>query len=119
LDGGIAATLAVILTVLAGVFLMLVGVFTEDFEGTHYIVSVGFFMSFLVALFCYSWTLHFSNALGKGVTEATKFVFAIGVVLTVLGFTPPTETVAVLAIILWGLVVATILFLRGTDADTY
>lgn len=119
LDGGIAATLAVILTVLAGVFLMLVGVFTEDAEGTHYIVSVGFFMSFLAALFCYSWTLHFSNALGKGVTEITKFVFAIGVVLTVLGFGPATETVAVLSIIAWGLVVAITLLQGGADADTY
>lgn len=119
LDGGVAATVAVILTVTGGVFLMLVGVYTEDFPDLHTIVSYGFFMTMLAALFCYSWTFHFSNALGKPVTMLTQTVFTMGVVLVVLGFGPETETIAVLAILVWGLVIAIVLLQRGTDADTY
>jgi hypothetical membrane protein len=117
--GGNTATLAVILTVVAGVFLILVGVFTEDFDGTHFIVSIGFFISFLAALFFYSWTLHYSNALGKRITVFTELAFFIGLLLTTLGFNPATETVSVLIIIFWALVIAITLLLRGADADTY
>jgi hypothetical membrane protein len=120
LDGGVVATAAVVLTVIGGTFLILVGVFTEDYEGIHYPVSVGFFMSMLLALLCYSWNLHFSNALGRPVTELTKLTFALGLVLVVLGgFSPQTETVAVMAIIVWGLAVAMTLFRSGAGADTY
>ncbi|NIP37414.1 MAG: DUF998 domain-containing protein [Thermoplasmata archaeon] len=119
LDGGIAATAAVALTVVGAVFLILVGVFTEDFEGTHYIVSVGFFMTMLLALTFYSFTLYRSNALGTRVTELTMTVTAVGILLTILGFNPQTETVAVLAIVVWGLFMALTLFRRGTEADTY
>ncbi len=119
LDGGIAANGAIALTVVAAVFLMLVGVFTEDYEGIHYTVSVGFFMSMLLALVCYSWTLHFSNAMGRTFTELTRTVTAIGIILVIFGFNPQTETVAVLLIVVWGLVTAVTLLRRGTDADTY
>jgi hypothetical membrane protein len=119
LDGGIVATAAVVLTVAGGVFLVLVGVFTEDYDA-HYPVSVGFFMSMLLALLCYSWTLHSSSALGRPVTELTKLVFALGLLLVILGgFCPQTETVAVMAIIVWGLAVAIALFKSGAGADTY
>jgi hypothetical membrane protein len=119
LDGGIAATAAIVLTVVAAVFLMLVGVFTEDFEGTHYAVSVGFFMSMLLALLCYSWTLHFSSSMGRPFTELTRTVTAIGIILVIFGFNPQTETVAVLMIVVWGLAAALTLLRLGTDADTY
>jgi hypothetical membrane protein len=120
LDGGIVAMAAVVMTLVGAGFLILVGVFTEDYGDTHYVVSVGFFMSMLAALLCYSWTLHFSKALGRPVTELTKLTFVLGVVLIVLGgFNPQTETVAVLALVVWGLVVAIALFRRGAGADTY
>jgi hypothetical membrane protein len=119
LDGGIAAIGAVLMTVVAAVFLVLVGVFTEDFEDAHYAVSIGFFMSMLLALACYSWTLHFSNALGRPYTEMTRTVTAIGVILFIFGFNPQTETVAVLLIVVWGLATAFTLLRRGAEADTY
>jgi hypothetical membrane protein len=119
LDGGIAATAAVILTVVAAAFLILVGVYTEDYPDLHPIVSYGFFISMLAAWGCYSWTLHFSHSLGRSITEFTKTVTAIGIILVVFGFNPRTETVAVLLIVVWGLVVAITLFRRGTEADTY
>jgi hypothetical protein len=77
-------------------------------------------MSMLLALLCYSWTLHSSSALGRPVTELTKLVFALGLLLVILGgFCPQTETVAVMAIIVWGLAVAIALFKSGAGADTY
>jgi hypothetical membrane protein len=120
LNGGIVAVTAVAMTLVGAGFLILVGVFTEDHGHTHYIVSVGFFMSMMVALLCYSWTLHFSNALGRHVTELTKVTLVLGLILMILGgFSPQTETVAVLALIVWGLAVAVALFRLGAGADTY
>ena len=106
LGGGIAAGLAVVLTVMGGAFLMMVGIFTEDSGDTHYVVSVGFFLSMEAALLFYSWTLHFSHALGREMTSFTQGVFALGVVLIAMGFNPQTETVAVLMLVVWGLVAA-------------
>ena len=106
LGGGIAAGIAVALTIVGGVFLVLIGVFTEDSGDTHYIVSVGFFLSMETALLFYSWTLHFSHALGREVTGLTQAAFGLGAVLIALGFNPQTETVAVLSLVVWGLVVA-------------
>ncbi len=119
LGGGIAAEAAVGMTVVSATFLFLVGVFTEDWPGAHRVVSYGFFMSMLVALLCYSWSLHFSNALGRPITQLTEVVTATGLVLVAFGFNPRTETVAVLMIVVWGLMVAASLLRRGTDADTY
>ncbi len=118
LRGGILAELAVGLTVMAAAFLILVGVFTEDYEGTHYIVSMGFFMSFLAALFFYSAKFAFSDEFGLGISIFTYVAFATGCLLAALGFDPRTETIAVLLIIAWGLAMDITLYQRGADADT-
>ena len=119
IGGGIAAHLAIVFTLLSAIFVILVGIYTEDAVEVHYYVSVGFFMSFLVALFFYAWTLHFSDALGKRVTELTKVVFGLGVVFTALGFVPEVETLATISIMIWGLVVALVIWRRGTGTPTY
>ena len=106
-------------TVMAAAFLILVGVFTEDYEGTHYIVSMGFFMSFLAALFFYSTKFAFSDEFGLGISIFTYVAFATGCLLAALGFDPRTETIAVLLIIAWGLAMDITLYQRGADADTY
>ena len=118
LRGGILAELAVGLTVMAAAFLILVGVFTEDYEGTHYIVSMGFFISFLAALFFYSAKFAFSDEFGLGISIFTYVAFATGCLLAALGFDPRTETIAVLLIIAWGLAIDITLYQRGADADT-
>ncbi|MCJ2541024.1 MAG: DUF998 domain-containing protein [Candidatus Thermoplasmatota archaeon] len=118
LCGGIVAELAVVLTVIAAMFLILVGVFTEDYEGTHYTVSMGFFMSFLAALFFYSMKFAFSDGFGLGISIFTYVAFATGCLLSALGFDPRTETIAVLLIIAWGLAMDITLFQPGADADT-
>ena len=102
----------------AAVFLILVGVFTEDYEGTHYTVSMGFFMSFLAALFFYSMKFAFSDGFGLGISIFTYVAFATGCLLSALGFDPRTETIAVLLIIAWGLAMDITLFQPGADADT-
>jgi hypothetical membrane protein len=113
LGGGVPASLAVAFTAVGSVFLVLVGVLTEDYGDAHYFVSVGFFMSMLMALLFHSWALGSSHAFGEVVTWLTWGVFATGAVLTVMGFNPQTETVAVLGIVLWGLAVSSSLLLRG------
>ncbi len=119
LGEGLPSTLAVVFTVVGAIFLILVGILTEDYGNAHYLVSVGFFMSMLVALSLYSWTLRSSHAFGEPVTWLTWGVFALGVVLTVMGFDPRTETVAVLSIVLWDLVVAVTLLWREPEPPSY
>lgn len=109
LGSGILVDLGSTMALGGATFLILVGVFTEDFDPEHYIVSVGFFTSMLVALGLLSWSLHMSNALGRPATHITEGAFALGVVLMAFGFIPETETVAVLAIVAWALAMAVIL----------
>ncbi len=118
LGKGVPSTLAVVFTVVGAIFLILVGILTEDYGDAHKFVSVGFFMSMLVALSFYSWTLRSSHAFGEPVTWLTWGVFALGVILTVMGFDPRTETVSVLSIVLWGLVVAVALLWREPESPS-
>lgn len=119
LGGGIFTDLAVGFTVVGAVFLILVGIYTEDYEGLHYIVSVGFFLSMQVALLFYSLSMYRSPVLGKDVTWFTVAVLALGAVLIAKGFDPQTETVAVLAIVLWGLVMAAAIMWREPGTPIY
>ena len=112
LGGGIIVDLAVGFTLGGAVFLILVGIYTEDYEDLHSIVSVGFFLSMQIALLFYSLSLYRAPVLGKDITWFTVAVFALGAVLIAMGFDPQTETVAVLAIVLWGLVVAAAIMWR-------
>ena len=106
LEGGIIADLAVGFTLVGAVFLILVGVYTEDYEEQHSMVAMGFFMSMQVAFLFYSLSMYRAPVLGKEVTWFTMGIFALGIVLMAMGFNPRTETVSVLSIVLWGLVVA-------------
>jgi hypothetical membrane protein len=119
LGGGLAAGLAIGSTLVSAAFVILVGIFTEDYVDVHYLVSIGFFMTFLVALFFYSWTLHYSHALGRWMTDLTKVTFALGLVLTVLGFVPEIETLAMLAIVIWGLAAAIAIWRLETQTPTF
>ena len=118
LDGGVAATLGVLAATASCVFLILVGVFTEDYDPTHYIVSIGFFASMLAAQGFMSWSLHFSKSMGKVATEVTQSAFAIGLIVAFFGFNPMTETVAVLLIIVWAMSLAVLLLRQEGDAPT-
>ena len=106
---GILVDLGSTMAVVGATFLILVGVFTEDYDPEHYIVSVGFFVSMEVALGLLSWSLHMSKALGRLATHLTEGTFVLGIVLMAFGFIPETETIAVLAIVAWALAIAVIL----------
>ncbi len=118
LDGGVMATLGVAAGTVGCVFLILVGVFTEDYDPTHYIVAIGFFASMLAALGFMSWSLHFTRPKTKVVTEVTQSAFAIDVIVAVFGFNPRTETVAVLLIIVWAVSLAVLFLRQEGDAPT-
>jgi len=119
LEGGIIVDLAVGFTMVGGVFLILVGIYTEDYEDLHTIVSMGFFLSMEVALLFYSISLYRAPVLGKDITWFTVAVLLLGVVIIALGFNPQTETVAVLAIVLWGLVMAATIMWREPATPIY
>ncbi len=119
LGGGIIADLAVGFTVVGAVVLMLVGIYTEDYEELHPIVSMGFFMSMQVAFLFYSLSLYRAPVLGKEVTWFTVGIFALGLVLIAMGFNPRTETVSVLSIVLWGLVVAAAIMWKEPSTPIY
>jgi hypothetical membrane protein len=109
LGSGILVNLGSTMALVGATFLILVGVLTEDYDPEHYIVSVGFFTSMLVALGLLSWALHMSNALGRLATHLTEGVFVLGIILMAFGFIPETETIAVLSIVVWALAIAVIL----------
>jgi hypothetical membrane protein len=119
LGGGIIVDMAVGFTVVGADFLILVGIFTEDYEGKHFIVAVGFFSSIQIALLFYSLSLYRAPVLGKGVTWFTLAAFALGLVLIAVGLEPQTETVAVLVLLLWELVVAATIMWREPGTPTY
>jgi hypothetical membrane protein len=112
LNEGIPTTGAIVAILVGAAFLILVGIFTEDYSPTHYYVTIGFFMSMLVALGFFSWSLHSSEPLGKGAEVITDASFALGLVLAIFGFNPITETIAVPNIVVWATAIASILLLR-------
>ena len=119
LGGGIIADMAVGCTIVGADVTVPVGIYTEDYEGQHYIVSIGFFMSMQVALLFYSLILYRAPVLGREVTWFTVAAFALGMVLIALGFIPQTETLAVLVIVLWGLVIAAAIMWMEPGTPTY
>jgi hypothetical membrane protein len=118
IGSGIVAQLAVAMALVSAVLLILVGIYTEDYVLEHGIVSVGFFMSTLVALGLLSFVLHREDPLGKEATLLTEMTFTVEVILTLMGFNPQTETVSVLSIVTWLIVLASILLWRSTHPPT-
>lgn len=106
-----AGTVSVGLLVLSGAFLISIGVFTEDAGDLHGIVSYGFFLTMIVALGVLSFSLYRTRALGRPALVATIAAFVFGLALLPFGGTPAVETLAVLAILAWGLFMSSALFL--------
>ncbi len=100
-----------VLLAIGGVFLVLVGVFTEDAGDIHGAVSVGFFITTYLALVTLVPVLRRSRALGVAGLFATIIAVAIGTVLLPMGFNPQTETVAVMQEVAWGITASGILLL--------
>jgi len=108
-----AETTSVALLLVAASFLISVGIFTEDAGDLHGFVSYGFFLTMVVALGVLSYTLYRGEALGRPALFATLAAFLFGVALLPFGGTPAVETLAVLAILAWGLVMSLLLLRHG------
>lgn len=90
----------------SGLFLINIGVFTEDAGDVHFAFSVAFFLSVLVALLILSFGFLKNKILGNTGAGVTVACALLGIILLALGLKPETETVAVLAINAWGLAIA-------------
>lgn len=118
LEPGISSLVGVATVVVGSVFLILVGVFTEDAGHLHVVVSLGFFGSMEIGLFFLSYSLYMTDAMGKPATAITEVAFAVGVLLFAFGFNPQTETVSVLLIIVWCIAIATIRLKQLSSSPT-
>jgi hypothetical membrane protein len=106
------ALISKIVLTIAALFLVSVGVFTEDAGDIHGVVSYGFFLTMLVAFVFVTKALYKSKYLGKSGYGFTLLVLVFGLILLPMGGDPLSETVAVLGIIVWGLVMGSILLLK-------
>lgn len=106
------AKVATILLTLCGVFLIGVGVFNEDVEPYHYILSVSYFLTFLSALIVFSASLYKTRALGRFGVIISVCAMVVGALLLPMGGNPQSETLAVLAMVVWGLLMSSAAFLK-------
>lgn len=102
-----------VLLAIGGVFLVLIGVFTEDAGDLHGTVSVGFFLSSYLGLVALVPAMRRSGALGISGLFSTIVTVAIGTILLAMGFNPQTETIAVMIVVAWGITASGILLLRA------
>lgn len=112
MGGGHLARIATLLLALCGAFLVGIGVFNEDVEPYHYIFSILYFLTFLVALMFFTASLYRTSALGRLGTIVSASASVFGVLLLPLGGSPEAETLAVLAMIVWGLLVSSAAYLK-------
>jgi hypothetical membrane protein len=102
--------------VVTGVLLMCVGIFTEHYGGLHQVVSVLFFASAAFFQIILAWPL-IQNPKTKAVGSAVTIMMLISVFT--IGGIPPVplpllETIAVVEILVWTLVVAALLLFINT-----
>jgi hypothetical membrane protein len=97
----------------AGVFLVNVGIFTEDYGDIHLAFSLAFFLTLLAALGFLAYALHVTKALGLTGTAVSVSAFVFGLLLLVMGIGPLAETLAVLTVLGWGSVVGVLMLLRA------
>ena len=103
---------SVALMVIAGLFLVSIGIFTEDAGDLHGFVSYGFFLTMLFSLGFLSYSFHRSGPNGRTRAIVALAAFVLGLALLPFGGTPLVETIAVLSILVWGLLVGLLLLRR-------
>ena len=106
------AIISKVLLVIAALFLVSIGIFTEDAGDIHGVVSYGFFLTMLVSYVFVTKALYKSKYLGKSGYGSTLLVFVFGAGLLPMGGDPLSETLAVLGIIAWGLVMGCLLMVK-------
>lgn len=112
LGPGVSSLAGTSLLSLAGLMLFFVGVFTEDAGDVHLYFSLAFFFTLYISFAPLTAAYHRSKVLGRSGTIATLAVFVVGLALIPFGANPHTETVAVMAALVWSFVVSSALLLR-------
>lgn len=97
---------AVALLAIDGIILVGVGVFPEDVKPYHYIFSVAFFLTFLLVAIAMTIAFYRTHVLGNLGTIVSGIATVFGMLLLPMGGNPLSETMAVMAIIGWGVVIA-------------
>ncbi len=118
LGKGTLSLICVVLMAIAGLFLIGIGIFTEDAGDTHGVVSYGFFLTMLVTLGLVAYALYRSKSLGRFGYLVTFAMFLFGLAMLPMGGSPLSETLAVLGILLWGLLIGIALFITDKDVST-
>ncbi|MGD9962285.1 MAG: DUF998 domain-containing protein [Thermoplasmata archaeon] len=106
------------LLTVSGVLLVNVGIFTEDAGDTHFVFSIAFFLTLLAALCALTFALHVTDALGRAGTAISASVFVFGLILLSIGLGPFSETLAVLAALAWGAVIAALMLAKARPVRT-
>ena len=94
------------------------GVFTEDYDPEHLVVSVSFFLSVLVALGLLTMAFYRTKVLGRFGWMLSFGAFILGVGLLFGGGTPLVETIAVLSAMVWGFLISAVLLARQRTRPT-
>ncbi|MBU0684784.1 MAG: DUF998 domain-containing protein [Candidatus Thermoplasmatota archaeon] len=115
LGNGRSPIVCTLLMAIAGLFLISIGIFTEDAGDIHGVVSYGFFLTMLVTLGVVAYSLCRSNSLGRFGYLVTLMVFMFGLAMLPVGGNPLSETLAVLSILLWGLLIGIALLVLDKD----
>lgn len=115
LGDGLLSMICAVLISIAGAVLVCVGIFTEDVGDLHKAVSYGFFLTMLAALGVIAYALYKSRLLGSLGYLVTLVMFLVGLALLPMGGSPLSETLAVLGILLWGLLIGIALVLVQKD----
>ena len=89
-----------------GILLAGIGVFTEDAEPYHLILSVSFFLCFLATSCVLSVVFYRTRSLGRLAFVVTAVFAVVGFAILPMGSDPLSETIAVLLIITWGTIIA-------------
>ena len=118
LGKGALSIICVVLMAIAGLFLISIGIFTEDAGDIHGVVSYGFFLTMLVTLGLVAYALNRSKSLGSSGYLVTLVIFLFGLAMLPMGGNPLSETLAVLGILLWGFLIGIALLITDKGVST-
>ena len=113
LGPSLSSRAGVALLAMAGLLLVNVGVFTEDYGDTHFVFSIAFFLTILAAIGTLAYAMHDTRALGPAGTAVSASAFAFGLACFATGIGPLSETLAVLTALGWGSVVSVLMLLEA------
>ena len=113
LGRALLARLGAALLALSGLLLVSIGIFTENSGEVHTVVSYAFFLETLVTVAVIDLGLYASRALGMLGPTVSTAALAFGIGLLPFGGTPLVETLAVLDIIAWGVLLSLVLTFKG------